>query len=376
MNTQELLQKSRSLFECKQFLLAKEHLQAMLDMNQNNIEALFLMAQCDEALGKTKAMASSLFKILSIDTNNVLALEKLRDFGFLGTGEKHDEIELVETVLENGSVYLLPIHDDKIEDGFGAAITHDGVFYAGMLKDGEMFGHGIMKGSTGIIYVGNFNGSNLEGEGTMITDNYQVKSTFLDGKPDRMTPFEIKWRNGNRAVVSIDNSNWEDTSNWNYIEYYTADGTTIQMDFGNGDSIDIETGAFFIWKDEGDFRGFHWGDSKMEILEEEKNNEPIEIDNLVLYPALVAGFACSVCFNFEKSRLSSGGFMFEEEYDDSQQYAIVYNKIASFFRKKYGSPTKTHNSLVWHVNLETNLTMLKWNAGVRKIIALYSPSLI
>jgi len=375
VNTQELFQKSRSLFECKQFLMAKEHLQAMLDVNQNNIEALLLMAQCDEALGKTKEMASSLFKILSIDTNNVLALEKLRNFGFLGAGKKHDEITLVETVLEDGSVYLLPMHDDKIDDGFGALI-HDGIFYAGMFKDGKMFGHGMMKGSTGIVYVGNFNGSSLEGEGTMITDNYQVKSTFLDAKPDGKTPIEIKWKTGNRAIASIDNSDWEDTSNWYNIEYYTADGNTIKLDFGNGDSIDFETGTFFIWKDDGDFRGFRWGDSKREILEEEKNSEPIEMDHLVLYPALVAGFVCSVCFSFEKNRLSSGGFMFEEEYDDSQQFAIDYNKIASFFTKKYGNPSKTHNSLVWRVNPQTNLTMLKWNAGVQKIAALYSPSSI
>ncbi len=128
-----------------------------------------------------------------------------------------------------------------------------------------------------------------------------------------------------------------------------------------------------ILKDDGDFRGFQWGDRKSEILEEEKNNEPTEMGHIVLYPALLAGFACSVCFSFEKNRLSSGGYMFSEEYDDPQQFANDYNKIASFFTKKFGSPTKTNEALIWYVNHETKLIMPKWKTGTRRIAGLFSP---
>ncbi len=373
MNTKVLLQKSLDLFDCKQFLLAKEHLQAVLDLDPNNVEALFLMAQCDEALGKTKAMASSLFKILSIDSGNNLALKKLRNFGFLESEKGQNSTDLIETILDDGSVYLLPMHEDIIKDGFGAVI-HDGIFYAGMFKDGKPFGHGMMKGSTGIIYVGYFNGGSLEGEGTMITDDYQVKTTFFDSKPNGKTPIEIKWKNGIRVIACIDESDWENTSNWINIEYYNADGEYLPLNIENGDTLDFETGTVFIWKDHGDFRDLHWGDSMKKVLLEEKENEnDITIDtNFISYPALLAGFGCLVCFHFEHNCLSSGGYMFPYEYNDSQQFAIGYNRIASFFTKKYGNPTKGINSLVWHINFETIMTMPKWKSGVRTINAIYS----
>lgn len=139
MTTKELLQKSKLLFESKQYLTAKEYAQAALEQDQNCIDALFILAKCDEALGKTKAMASSLFKILSIDTSNERALEKLRKAGFLGKANADNEAELVEKILDDGSVYLLPMHEDKIE-GFGA-IVKPTMSYAGMFKDNNMHGH-------------------------------------------------------------------------------------------------------------------------------------------------------------------------------------------------------------------------------------------
>ena len=81
MNIQELLQKSKSLFENKQYLTAKEYVQAALEQDQDCIEALFLLAQCDEALGKTTAMASTLFKILSIDTSKASVAQAALEAG-------------------------------------------------------------------------------------------------------------------------------------------------------------------------------------------------------------------------------------------------------------------------------------------------------
>ena len=112
MNIQELLRKSQILFDNKQYQLAKEHLQAVLEQNQNSVDALLLLAQCDEALGRTKAMASSLFRILSIDTSNLQALEKLRNTGFLKKEHNDDESELEEKILDDGSVYLLQVQNN------------------------------------------------------------------------------------------------------------------------------------------------------------------------------------------------------------------------------------------------------------------------
>ena len=202
MNTHELLQKSKGLFESKKYLIAKEYAQAALEQDENCIEALFALAQCDEALGKTQAMASSLFKVLSIDTSNVRAIEKLRNTGFLGKEKVNDEVELVEKILDDGSVYLLPMREDKIE-GFGAMVKST-MFYAGMFKDNTMHGHGLMKGTTGSMFVGNFNQGNFEGEGTLITEDYQVKTTFNGSEPDGKSPVEMKWKNGNKVVFRLE----------------------------------------------------------------------------------------------------------------------------------------------------------------------------
>ena len=240
MNIQELLQKSKSLFENKQYLTAKEYVQAALEQDQDCIEALFLLAQCDEALGKTTAMASTLFKILSIDTSNERALEKLRKAGFLGKANSENEVELVEKILDDGSVYLLPMRDDKIE-GFGA-IVKPTMFYAGMFKDNIMHGQGILKGTNGSMYVGTIDEGMLEGEGTLISENYQVKTTFNGSEPDGKSPVEMKWKNGNKVVFRLAKGSLGDINNWSDIKFFKADGTSYPIDVKKGDSIDLVLG--------------------------------------------------------------------------------------------------------------------------------------
>lgn len=240
MNIQELLQKSKSLFENKQYLTAKEYVQAALEQDQDCIEALFLLAQCDEALGKTTAMASTLFKILSIDTSNERALEKLRKAGFLGKANSENEVELVEKILDDGSVYLLPMRDDKIE-GFGA-IVKPTMFYTGMFKDNIMHGHGILKGTNGSMYVGTIDEGMLEGEGTLISENYQVKTTFNGSEPDGKSPVEMKWKNGNKVVFRLANGSLGDINSWSDIKFFKADGTCYPIDVKKGDSIDLVLG--------------------------------------------------------------------------------------------------------------------------------------
>lgn len=240
MTTQELLQKSTSLFETKQYLTAKEYAQAALEQEHDCLGALFLLAQCDEALGKTKAMASSLFKILSIDTSNERALEKLRKAGFLGKSNADNEVELVEKILDDGSVYLLPMREDKIE-GFGAMVKST-MFYAGMFKDNTIHGHGLMKGTTGSMFVGNFNQGNFEGEGTLITEDYQVKTTFNGSEPDGKTPVEMKWKNGNKVVFRLAKGSLGEVNCWSDIKFFKADGTSYPIDVNKGDSIDLVSG--------------------------------------------------------------------------------------------------------------------------------------
>ncbi len=246
MNTKELLQKSRSLFDSKQYLLAKEYAQAALEQDENCIEALFALAQCDETLGKTKAMASTLFKILSIETSNERALEKLRKAGYLGKANADNEVELVEKILDDGSVYLLPMREDKIE-GFGA-IVKPTMFYAGIFKDNIMHGRGILKGTNGSMYVGTVNEGMLEGEGTLISENYQVKTTFNGSEPDGKTPVEMKWKNGNKVVFRLANGKLEDINCWSDIKFFKADGTCYEIDIENGDSLDMTTGEAHIRK--------------------------------------------------------------------------------------------------------------------------------
>lgn len=246
MDVLELLQKSKRLFDDKQYLIAKEHLQAYLEQDQNNIEALLLLALCDDALGKTKAMASTLFKILSIDTSNERALEKLRKAGFLGKAKADNEVELVEKILDDGSVYLLPMRDDKVE-GLGA-IVKPTMLYAGMFKDNIMHGQGLMKGSNGCMYVGTFNEGKFEGEGTMITEHYQVKTSFDGSEPDGKNPIEMVWRNGNKVVFRLAKGSLGDINSWTNIQFFKADGTCYQIDIENGDSLDMTTGEAHMRK--------------------------------------------------------------------------------------------------------------------------------
>lgn len=239
MNTHELLQKSKGLFEGKKYLIAKEYAQAALEQDENCIEALFALAQCDEALGKTQAMASSLFKVLSIDTSNVRAIEKLRNTGFLGKEKVNDEVELAEKILDDGSVYLLPMRGDKIE-GFGALVKND-MFYAGMFKDNNMHGHGLMKGTNGSVFVGDFNQGSFE-RGTLINDNYQVKTTFNGSEPDGKSPVEMKWKNGNKVIFRLEKGSLEDINSWSDIKFFKADGTCYPIELKNGDSINLASG--------------------------------------------------------------------------------------------------------------------------------------
>jgi|GEM_PF-4164805 hypothetical protein len=371
MDVLELLQKSKRLFDDKQYLIAKEHLQAYLEQDQNNIEALLLLALCDEALGKTKAMASSLFKILSIDTSNERALEKLRNTGFLG--KTNNDVDLVEQILDDGSVYLLPMHNDII-DGFGAILKKD-MFYAGMLKNNTMQGHGLMKGSNGTICVGNFNKGNFEGEGTLITENFQAKTTFIGAEPDGENPVEIKWENGNRVVFSIEEKRLlADINNWSDIEFFETDGSSYEIDIDNGDSVNIITGEAFLWKQDGDFRDSHWGDSVKEVLSTIKATNIQKDKKYISYAVMMCGFVCNVFYLFDNNHLTNAGFMVTEEYDDPQTFAADYDRFASFFNKKYGRPTKGTNELSWYVNYDTVMTMPKWSSGMRKISAIYSPS--
>lgn len=375
MNIHELLQKSKSLFENKQYLTAKEYVQAALEQDQDCIEALFLLAQCDEALGKTKAMASTLFKILSIDTSNERALEKLRKAGFLGRANADNEVELVEKILDDGSVYLLPMRDDKIE-GFGA-IVKPTMFYAGMFKDNDMHGRGLMKGTNGYIYVGVFEDGKLKGEGTVITEYCQTKTTFFDSKPDGKSPVEIKWNNGNRAVFRLEeNGLWADINRWSDVEFFETDGTSYRIDFENGDSVNIATGEAFLWKQDGDFRDSNWGDGVNKVLSTIKSTNIEKDKKYVSFPAILVGLTCNVIYLFENNRLSNGAFVVSQEYDDPRQFVVDYDKLSSFFNNKFGRPTKGENELIWKVNHGTLLRMPKWSSGTReRLCALYSPLL-
>lgn len=373
MTTKELLQKSKSLFENKQYLIAKEHAQAALEQEQDCIEALFLLAQCDEALGKTTAMASTLFKILSIDTRNERALEKLRKAGFLGKANADSEVELVEKILDDGSVYLLPMRDDKIE-GFGA-IVKSTMFYAGMFKDNIMHGHGILKGTNGSMYVGTIDEGMLEGEGTLISENYQVKTTFNGSEPDGKSPVEMKWKNGNKVVFRLEeNDLWADINRWSNIEFFETDGTSYRIDLENGDSINIATGEAFLWKQDGDFRDSNWGDGVNKVLSTIKSTNIEQDKKYVSFTAMLVGLACNVIYLLENNRLSNGAFIVSQEYDDPRQFVVDYDKLSSFFNNKYGRPTKGENELIWKVNHRTMLRMPKWSSGTReRLCALYSP---
>ena len=384
MNIQELLRKSQILFDNKQYQLAKEHLQAVLEQNQNSVDALLLLAQCDEALGRTKAMASSLFRILSIDTSNLQALEKLRNTGFLKKEHNDDESELEEKILDDGSVYLLQVQNNTI-DGFGAVFKKDGFFYAGMFKNGVPNGHGMMRATSGIIYVGNINGGNFDGEGTMITDDYQLKSTFRDAKPDGKTPIEIKWRNGNRVVACIDSSNWEDIYKWSNIKYYKDDGICYQIDLSKGDSINIETGEILMRNDNGyrghdsvrttDIRYSNWEDSvqtvkrseKSTLIFERKKGKPIPQkriydyvrsdsnalgscnDNILIYKDVLWGISVYISYFFRDDRLWRIEYLFKpESLISSQDYITLYQQIVEELKKKYGDPT-SNDDCDWDV---------------------------
>lgn len=372
MTTQELLQKSKNLFVSKQYLTAKEYVQAALEQEQNCIDAMFLLAQCDEALGKTKAMASSLFKILSIDTNNERALEKLRKAGFLGKANADNEVELVEKILDDGSVYLLPMREDKIE-GFGA-IVKPTMLYAGMFKDNNMHGHGLMKGSNGYLHVGTFDDGKLEGEGTVITEYCQTKTTFHDSKPDGKSPVEIKWKNGNKVVFRLEgNDLWADINSWSDIEFFETDGNSYRIDLKNGDSVNIATGEAFLWKQDGDFRDSNWGDDVKNVLSTIKTTNIEQDKKYVSFSAILVGLVCNVIYLFENNRLSNGGFVVSQEYDDPREFAVDYDNLSSFFTKKYGRPTKGDNELIWKVNHGTVLRMPKWTSEMRRISAIFSP---
>lgn len=336
MNPQDLLQKSKSLLESKQYSMAKEYAQAVLEHNQNDIDALFVLAQCDEALGKTKAMASSLFRILSIDTSNVQALEKLRNAGFLGKDNANAETELVERITDDGSVYLLSMRDDKI-DGFGA-IVKSGMFYTGMFKDNNMHGHGLMKGTNGSIFVGNFNKGTFSGEGTLITDNYQVKSTFMGSEPDGKSPVEIKWRNGNSAIFRLKKGQLGDINSWSDIKFFKSDGVEYKIDLRNGDAINMETGEALIRNLDKNSQAPKRGNSKKDV-----QSTPTRVSNIGSVNVDSSVQNLGISYNIVPPKDngsdfwrvdSSDGVMFYVGIDRRSCYITAPGKEVSYYRNK------------------------------------------
>ena len=249
------------------------------------------------------------------------------------------------------------------------------MFYAGMFKDNIMHGHGILKGTNGSMYVGTIDEGMLEGEGTLISENYQVKTTFNGSEPDGKSPVEMKWKNGNKVVFRLEeNDLWADINRWSNIEFFETDGTSYRIDLENGDSINIATGEAFLWKQDGDFRDSNWGDGVNKVLSTIKSTNIEQDKKYVSFTAMLVGLACNVIYLFENNRLSNGAFIVSQEYDDPRQFVVDYDKLSSFFNNKYGRPTKGENELIWKVNHRTMLRMPKWSSGTReRLCALYSP---
>jgi hypothetical protein len=102
-------------------------------------------------------------------------------------------------------------------------------------------------------------------------------------------------------------------------------------------------------KSQFDFRQTKWGMSKEEVIKSEKLDLIINQDNNLLFSTSIINKNCILFYSFKDNKLESGGYLFQVEHTNLNDYIYDYIDIKKLLVQKYNKPTI--DSVNWKNNL-------------------------
>ena len=88
-----------------------------------------------------------------------------------------------------------------------------------------------------------------------------------------------------------------------------------------------------------DFRQSTWGMSPDEVKLNETGTPLSENNNILLYKTDFIDMPVQAGYVFKKGALVQGAYLFEEQFDNPDDYVAAYEKIKIDLIKKYGAPS-------------------------------------
>jgi hypothetical protein len=102
-----------------------------------------------------------------------------------------------------------------------------------------------------------------------------------------------------------------------------------------------------------DFRQSNWGMTKQEITNVEKSQLLDSLNNGIYYSTTIANKDCILFYSFLNSgKLESGGYMFDIEHMNQNDYIDDYTMLKNLLTSKYGKPIEDKTN--WKNDLYKN----------------------
>jgi len=87
-----------------------------------------------------------------------------------------------------------------------------------------------------------------------------------------------------------------------------------------------------------DFRAYHWGDSKEEVLEKETQQPLLTDEEYLVYEGMVAKFPATIIYTFLESELVRGMYVLENEHEKNNDYILDFFYLKDLLTQLYGNP--------------------------------------
>ena len=87
-----------------------------------------------------------------------------------------------------------------------------------------------------------------------------------------------------------------------------------------------------------DFREYHWGDSKEEVLKTEAEQPLMHSDEYLVYEDVVAKFPATVIYTFLEDELVRGMYVLQTEHEKDNDYIMDFFYLKKLLTQLYGKP--------------------------------------
>lgn len=112
------------------------------------------------------------------------------------------------------------------------------------------------------------------------------------------------------------------------------------------DGIRFRLNRDFTWEPEtdviqaapGGFRSSNWGDSLQQVKAAESDSAILEDTDFLAYETRAAGADVLLTFTFVNGMLAKGGYKFNQEHSENNDYYYDFERVKGLLVKKYGPP--------------------------------------